>query len=124
MNKNPGPFPSIRSNASDRPKVTFITGEKTCAKMIANPQPNCEGWSNSNTWTFSLYFLQEREAYEALVALIQPSLKKYGKVSRNTYMKARNLMDRVYSTAKMEPMDEEGGVNVREIVDQLAAELK
>jgi hypothetical protein len=94
---------------------------------MESPQPHCEGWCNSATWTFSLYFLQERTLYEGLVKIIKESPRNAdGTLRDSTYFRAKRYMENAYNSGKTEPFDgdEKGSVNVREIVDQLDAELK
>lgn len=110
-----------------REYVNLITAPTTCKRMMENPQAHCEGWCNSATWTFSLYFLQERTLYEGLVKIIKEGARnKDGTLRDSVYQKAKRYMENAYHSGKTEPFDgdEQGAVNVREIVDQLEAELK
>ena len=109
---------------SNRPAVHFATGKQICDKMMANASKHHEGWSSVATWTFNLYFMQEKSNYEALCALLKRS-KRRKPFSDDLYVSARKMMDEAYNGKRMEPFDgdEDGDVNVREIVDSLAAEL-
>jgi hypothetical protein len=78
-----------------------------------------EGWSNSATWCFNLYLLQERSHYEALLAL----RRKDGKIN---YDRAFLLMrSAAYCTRNPILIDNwcEGMVIVSEIVDAFLSEL-
>lgn len=93
--------------------------------MLANRAAHYQGYSNSATFTFNLYFMQERELYESIVALIRKAHQRGG-LTDTDYADAAALMTKAYNSRKMEPFDgdEQGDVNVREIVDTLAAELR
>ena len=120
-------LPSGRINMENRPYVNLITSPTWCKRQMANPEPRCEGWCNEATWTFSMYFLQERGPYEGLVKIIKEGARnKDGTLRDSVYHKAKRYMENAYNSGKTEPMDDNvsGSVNVREIVDQLDAELK
>lgn len=110
-----------------RPYANLISAEKTCARLLKDTANHYEGWSNSATWAFDLYFMQERPNYEALCAIIRRCRKwiKEKKLTDSAYHEASRLMKRVYNTGKMVALDgdESGPVNVREIVDTLAEGL-
>ena len=77
-----------------------------------NDHQNFEGWANAETYTFALYFGQERENHETMLSLAR---KSDGKININ---RACSLMRSTYMAEKMEPMDEglDDPIYVREIV--------
>lgn len=110
-----------------RPYVNMIAAKAWSERALSNKSEHCEGWSNSATWTFSLYFLQESVNHEALCGLIRRGKKDAsGKAfTEGVYEAAQKIMENAYYGERMEPFDgdEKGSVNVREIVDTLATEL-
>ena len=79
-----------------------------------------EGWTNSATWCFSLYFFQERNNVERFKRVI---VVQNGKEVVPLGV-AKNLFDHAQRHGEMEQIDDdcEGFVNVREIVDFQLAE--
>lgn len=109
----------------DRPNVNLMTSKSHCARALNNANKHYEGWSNSATWAFSVYFLQERENYETLCEIIRRWHRPGKPLTEFAYGMAKNAMEIAYWRERMEPFDgdEEGSVNVREIVDTLAEEI-
>jgi putative exporter of polyketide antibiotics len=107
------------------PHARLISGAKMCARMLADTAKHHDGWSNSATWAFDLYFMQERENYDTLVSLLKTA-KIPGVLTDHLYRRAMRVMKEAYLKGNMEPLDgdEKGSINVREIVDTLASELK
>lgn len=111
---------------TNRPYANLMYGAASCDRMLrARSEDLHDGWSNSATWVFNLYFLQERKNHEALVTMIRGAKKKGRAFTEGVYRRAKMLMENAYILGNMEPFDgdEEGSVNVREIVDTLAAEI-
>jgi len=110
-----------------RPYVNMMNAKAWSERALANKSEHFEGWSNSATFTFSLYFLQEAVNHEALCNLIRSGKKDAsGKAFVDgVYDAAERLMENTYYGERMEPFDgdEKGSVNVREIVDTLATEI-
>jgi hypothetical protein len=77
----------------------------------------CQGWSNSATWCFNLYFMQERKLIDELIHLIR-------KDNTINYSRAATLFNRFQINNQMEQIDDdsEGCVNVVEIIDTFLEE--
>ena len=80
-----------------------------------------EGWSNSATWCFNLYFFQEKKNVDDFSKLVQKIADDKEFIS---LPRARSLFDYAQRHGKMEQIDDdcEGFVNVKEIVDFWLAE--
>lgn len=79
-----------------------------------------QGWSNSATWAWHLLFNQERKWYMLMVDLLQNLGRDYD-AARQLFAKAE--FDEDPKTRVQVHDDDEGVVNVREIVDFMANEL-
>jgi hypothetical protein len=122
------PFAAFRANPVRHPRnrkqsVHLSINAADCAKMNGMTEFKYQGWCNSATWTFNIYFSQERENHDALCALLKD---RQTPPSDDTYRQALKLFMTTYRTGKMEPFDgdEQGVVNVRAIVDTLYRELQ
>lgn len=76
-----------------------------------------QGWCNSATWCFALYFGQERQNIEALLALRQGN----GDCDRRKVLQLFRDATRKKNGLHMEPLDEwtEGPVNAKEVYEHL-----
>jgi hypothetical protein len=76
-----------------------------------------QGWCNSATWAFALYFGQERENVEQLRLLPRDDGTVDPEAARRLLIDASRGRNRL----RMEPLDDwvEGPVNAREVVEHL-----
>ncbi len=104
----------------DRILATFSTGGKTWDfenKHNGKPCVPFEGWTNSATGTFNLYFFQESKLCDKFAAL----RTRQGKFNIDRVIKlfqeaqCKNLMEQI-------DHDCEGPVNVQEIIDNWTVE--
>lgn len=75
--------------------------------------PQYQGWLNSATWCFNLYFMQEQELVQALERLRRTSDRKIN------YKRAQRLFNQSQYNGSMHRVDDwcEGSVSYMEIVD-------
>lgn len=93
----------------------YITDSDYFKKMNQGIKPY-QGWSNSATWCFNLYFLQECKNYEALKALI----RKDGTINENRAIK---LFNRSNICSQIDNWCE-GDINVPEILNEFEDSFK
>ncbi len=81
--------------------------------------PRYQGWFNSATWSFNLYFFQESENHRKLEALRHPTTRKI------SYHRAQRLFSRSQYDGSMYRVDDwcEGSVDYKEIVDNYAKQV-
>lgn len=105
------------------PALNLIIAPKECDRMMERPHPLADGWCNQDTHTFSIYLMQEKEAYDFLCDLIKRG--KYRKTPA-LYSSAKTFCEGFYTRRKMEQMDDDytgGPINLREIIDNLVDEI-
>lgn len=93
----------------------FVTDLNYFAALNKDIKPY-QGWSNSATWCFNLYFLQERKNYNDLLRLI----RKDGTINQTRAVK-------LFSWSGIrDKIDEwcEGNINVPEILEEFERENK
>ena len=102
-----------------RKLVTFVN--PTEWNFTSQPCPliheDCQGWTNSDTWCFNLYFFQESQLGKAFAAL----RRKDGTFNIDRVMRLFNQAQR---ELWMEQVDEDctGEVNVSEIINNWITE--
>lgn len=120
------PCPDCDGKAFWRPPVVFYYPEGD--DPMPFPEQDLdpyEGWDNQATFCFNMYFMQERENYDALHDLITNN-------GTLNYRRAFQLLRSVYNNGKMlaiDPHTKRTGnplryyVNVKEIVDTFLADF-
>lgn len=96
-------------------KHWYMTDLKYFAEKNKGIKPY-QGWSNSATWCFNLYFLQERSNYQALLRLI----RKDGTINQT---RAIRLFNQAGTRLQVDEWCE-GNINIPEILENFETEMR
>jgi hypothetical protein len=110
-----GTFHNVKVQAER--KLAAFVADDTYRTMAE--EAKYQGWCNTATWEFNLYFLQEEQLIQRLLNLrISTGKINYNRAAKLFHeAQCRNLMEQLSD-------DAEGSVNVTEIVDAFLAERR